>query len=86
MKVLKYKPDQSQQSGTCVCLAIARQMDPMDQRHVALLTPYIYIYIYIYIYPGCLKYTLHISKTHCGKSITIIKQKTLRVWKKRPLR
>ena len=35
-------------------------MDPMDQRHVALWTPY--------IYPGCMKYTIHISKTHCGKS------------------
>ena len=27
----------------------------------------------IYIYPGCLKYTIHISKTHCGKCIIIIK-------------
>ena len=29
--------------------------------------------IYIYIYPGCLKYTIHISKSHCRKCITIIK-------------
>ena len=43
-----------------VCLAIARQMDPMDQRHVALWTPYIYL--------GCMKYSIHISKTHCGNS------------------
>ena len=32
----------------------------------------------IYIYPGCLKYTIHISKTHWRKCITIIKDTKVR--------